>query len=226
MLSRRNAAIVTGGLFLIATLFGAISLAFSGSLSSPNYLVEIYHARTQVAFGILVVVIMTIAIVAIPVVLAPIFKVFDERSAIAYIVLRSLEGVAYLPLIVGRLLLIALSRDYVASESPALESYEVVGGLLHDLEVQASTVSTVFFGLGALVFYSLLWRSRLLPRWLSGWGFAGGLLACAAAVFGLFDIFSANLAVLALLWSPIAINELVLAAWLILKGFRPDEARS
>jgi hypothetical protein len=103
-------------------------------------------------------------------------------------------------------------------------SFELVGGLLQNLETQIGTVITIFFGLGALVFYRLLWTSRLLPRWLSGWGFVGAVLTCMAAILGVFDVFSGNLPIFAALWLPILINELVLAGWLILKGFSHTEA--
>jgi hypothetical protein len=224
MLSRKSTETTTGVLFIIATLFGAISLAFSGSLTSPDYLVEIYQSRTQVALGIFVVVIMTVAILAIPIILAPILKPFGEVSTVAYIVLRSLESVAYVLLIVGRLMLISLSEEFVVSEAPVQASFELLGGLLEDLETQIGTVITIFFGLGALVFYQLLWTSRLLPRWLSGWGFVGAVLTCVAAILGVFDVFSGNLLLFAALWVPILINELVLAGWLILKGFDQIEA--
>lgn len=224
MLSRRSTETTTGVLFIIATLFGAISLAFSGSLTSPDYLVEIYQSRTQVALGIFFVVIMTVAIFAIPIVLAPILRPFGEVFTVAYIVLRSLESVAYVLLIIGRLMLISLSQEFVVSESPVQASFELLGGLLQDLETQIGTVITIFFGLGALVFYQLLWTSRLLPRWLSGWGFVGAVLTCVAAILGVFDVLSENLLVFAALWVPILINELVLAGWLILKGFDYIEA--
>jgi hypothetical protein len=225
MLSRRSAETTTGVLFIIATLFGAISLALSGSLTSPDYLVEIYQSRTQVQLGIFIVVIMTVSIFAIPIVLAPILKPFGEVSCVAYVVLRSLESVAYVLLIVGRLMMISLSEEFVVSESPVQANFELVGGLLKDLETQIGTVITIFFGLGALVFNQLLWTSKLLPRWLSGWGFVGAVLTCIAAILGVFDVLSENLLLAAALWLPILINELVLAGWLLLKGFHHSKAQ-
>ena len=73
------------------------------------------------------------------------------------------------------------------------------------------------FGVGALLFYGLLARARIVPLWLSAWGVVGAVLVIAAGLTGLFGSFPYTLAV------PIAVQEMVLAGWLILKGFsRPE----
>jgi hypothetical protein len=224
MSSDRKIALTTGILFLVATFFGAISLAFSGSLNSPEYLVEIYPNKASVIFGALLVLIMGIAIAAIPVVLFPVLKKHGEISAIAYMVLRSLETGSYLVIIISRLLLVALSVEFSTSEVPDIAASRAMGGLLKNLESQIAPVMTVFFSLGALVFYRLLYVSKLLPRFLSAWGVIGGVLTLVASILGMFGLLAGNIALVAILWMPIALNEVVLAGWLIFKGFHPVKA--
>ena len=77
------------------------------------------------------------------------------------------------------------------------------------------------FGLGALMYYWVFYRSRLVPRWLSGWGLVGATLVTVSGLlvmFGLAVPLGTTQAVLAL---PIAVQEIVLAVWLIAKGFNP-----
>jgi hypothetical protein len=65
--------------------------------------------------------------------------------------------------------------------------------------------------------YSVLYRTRLVPRWLSAWGIAAELpmlIACLLAAFGRTPVTSYTALVL-----PIAVQEIALAAWLILRGF-------
>ena len=67
------------------------------------------------------------------------------------------------------------------------------------------------------MYYYVFYRSRLIPRWLSGWGIAGMLLmlgACLSALFTGNPVTSC-----AILIHPIAVQEILLAVWLIAKGF-------
>jgi hypothetical protein len=73
------------------------------------------------------------------------------------------------------------------------------------------------FVLGALMFYVLLYQSRLVPRWLSIWGLVGAALSIAAALGTMFGL--SSLGVLSL---PIFLQEMVMAVWLIAKGFNPS----
>ncbi|OLE24676.1 MAG: hypothetical protein AUG44_18415 [Actinobacteria bacterium 13_1_20CM_3_71_11] len=80
-----------------------------------------------------------------------------------------------------------------------------------------STLAGVFaFCVGALMYYALFYRSRLVPRWLSGWGIAGALLMLIACLLALFSDSPVTGYVVLIL--PILVQELVLAAWLLIKG--------
>jgi hypothetical protein len=85
-----------------------------------------------------------------------------------------------------------------------------------------SNVAAVFaFSVGALMYYSVFYRSRLVPRWLSGWGVAATFLMMTACLLALF---SNNTPVTGytLLILPIAVQEMVLAVWLLAEGFSPS----
>jgi hypothetical protein len=71
------------------------------------------------------------------------------------------------------------------------------------------------FALGALLFSGLLFRSRLVPRWLSAWGLVGAVLYIVPAVGNMFGLS------LEVLMGPLAVQEMVMAGWLIAKGFNP-----
>ena len=73
-------------------------------------------------------------------------------------------------------------------------------------------------------YYCAFFQSRLIPRWLSGWGIAAIVLMTTAAVLALFNNDAVTSYVpLAL---PIFLQEMVLAVWLIAKGYSPSAGRS
>jgi hypothetical protein len=87
-------------------------------------------------------------------------------------------------------------------------------------------VMSLAFSLGALMYYYVLYRSRLVPRWLSGWGLAGAGLCLVATVYAGFTQDFGFTTVNTVLNIPIGIQEMVLAVWLLVKGFKPATVRS
>ena len=82
------------------------------------------------------------------------------------------------------------------------------------------------FYLGATVYYAVFFRSRLIPRWLSGWGIAATTLGLTAALLVFFDVADMFSTLHVALNVPIFLNELVLAGWLLVRGFSPPAAGS
>ena len=72
----------------------------------------------------------------------------------------------------------------------------------------------IALGLGSLPFCYLLYKSRLIPRWLSGLGFIGYVALLTSALLEVFG-YSAGMT----LYLPGALFELIFPIWLIAKGF-------
>lgn len=165
--------------------------------------------------GVLLLLIDCAAVVAIPVMLVPIFKKHNEALALGYVGARIIESVI---LIVGTIILLSLltlSQEYVQAAAPDASYFQTLGTLL--LAVYEWTLLVgimIVFSLTALILNYLLYQSELIPRWLSVWGLIGATLLLAV---GLLEIFGFNLTeILSIL---IALQEMVFAVWLIVKGF-------
>lgn len=72
---------------------------------------------------------------------------------------------------------------------------------------------------GNFMFYILLLKSKLIPKWLSIWGLLGYLLSAIASVLILFQVVEVITTEYLVLNVPTAIQELILGIWLITKGF-------
>jgi hypothetical protein len=77
------------------------------------------------------------------------------------------------------------------------------------------------FSLGALMLYYVFWRSKLIPRWISGWGFVAIILHLATNLLIIFSVISSASTVTTVMNLPIGVQEMVMAVWLIVKGFNP-----
>jgi uncharacterized protein DUF4386 len=69
------------------------------------------------------------------------------------------------------------------------------------------------------MFYTVLYQSKLIPRWISGWGLAAALLWLAVGLLGLFHLIAPMSTIQVILSLPIALQEMVMAIWLIARGF-------
>jgi hypothetical protein len=117
---------------------------------------------------------------------------------------------------------LTLGQGYVAGASNA-SYYQPLGALLlalHDWSIWMGTL--IFFGLGSLTLNYLLYQPKLVPRFLSVWGLIGAALVLIYGLLGLFSL-TPNMisSVLTILALPIAVQEMVFAVWLIVKGFNP-----
>ena len=82
----------------------------------------------------------------------------------------------------------------------------------------------IVFPVTALILNAILYKSGLVPRFISGWGFIAASILFAGTVMDLFELFGgiSELTFEAILTLPIAVNEMVLAFWLIFKGFNQE----
>jgi hypothetical protein len=122
---------------------------------------------------------------------------------------------------VCKLSLVNLSLDYLNRGGLDTSYFETIGNSVQSVIYwvdHAGAMYLVVFVIGALMLNSALYRSRLIPRWLSVWGIIAAIAVLVASVLATFDI---ALLLAGLLVIPIGLQEQVMALWLIFKGFNP-----
>ncbi len=214
--SSRNIARIVGVLFIIGTVAGILSaVVLGGLLSGPDYLNLVASNANRVTVGAVLILVMAIALAMIPALMFPILKKHNEPLAIGYVIFRgALEILTTISVAICWLLLLVVARQYVDSGAAAASQFSSLGILLvkaHD-PILGSVLSIVF-NLGALMLYYVFYQARLIPHWITVWGIVAavlGLVAALAAVFGI------NLDFLYYIMLP---QEMVMAVWLIMKGF-------
>jgi len=225
--SHRKTAMIVGVLFIVATIAGMVGAIFLGPiLDDPDYLVNTSAHENEVALGALLTLIMGVAVVGIAVMIFPILKNVNEGLALAYVGFRTLECVILIIVAMSYLSLLTLSQEYVGAGALDATSFEAQGAILLAQQEWSNVPADIVFGLGCLMVYYLLYQSKLVPRLLSAWGFIGGTLMLVTAPLGAFGVISFLDTPSVLLNLPIAVLEMVLAVWLIVKGFNPSAITS
>ena len=217
----RKTAILVGAFFLTAMVTYLLGASIIESvLGAPDFLANVSANETQVVLGALLELINCLAVVGIAVTIYPIFSRHNEALAMGYVAFRVIEATLLVIAALSPLTLIALSQEYLTAGSAAAAYYQPLGAVLVAARTHlAGLLLTVFFSLGALMFYYFLYRSKLVPRWLSAWGLIAALLVLAWNLLETFG-FSINAGIVFGL--PIILNEITLGIWLIVKGFNPS----
>ena len=218
----RKSARIVGVLFIVASAAPISTIFFLGFLGGavsgepiPDFLVTVSANEMQVIIGMLIELIWALAVVGIPVVLFPIMKKHDEALALGFFSLRFIEGICTVIHSILLLSLLTLSQEFVNAGVPDASYYLTVGTLLLAARDWAFMIgSGLVWSLSALFLNYILYRSKLVPRWLSGWGLIGGLLSFSVYLLQFFGVKTTDY-----LFAPIAFQEMVFAVWLIVKGF-------
>jgi hypothetical protein len=160
----------------------------------------------------------------IAIALYPVLRRWSGTLALGAVVFRALEAAMYTVAAVSMLSLLEVAHGFTHAAGTDRGSLQAVGDSLLAVRREAILAGVFAFAVGGLMYYSVFYRSRLVPRWLSGWGIAAEfamLGACLSALFSGNAVTSYTPLIL-----PIAVQEIVLAVWLIGRGFRPATAGS
>jgi hypothetical protein len=225
MNTNRKTAVITGVIFIIATLAGPIlATPLTPVLTGTDYLTQFSAHTNQVAGGVLLWIISAFTSAGIAIAMYPVLKERNAGLALGSVVFRTLEAAFYMIEIVILLSLLTFSQQFRTAGTADRTSLQAIGDLLVSVREHAALVAVFAFCLGAFMYYYLFFQSRLIPRWLSGWGIVAIIMMTAACVLSLFS--GNRITSYIPLAAPIALQEMVLAVWLIVKGFNPSAIAS
>ncbi|MGI9529378.1 MAG: DUF4386 domain-containing protein [Acidimicrobiia bacterium] len=218
----KRTATVSGILFIIATAAGVLSVALLGSILDPEGLLDSVAAdEGMVLAAALASLILAGAVIAIPVVMYPVLREDSEGVARGYLAARLAEGMIIIAGAISLLMLVTVSQESVESGGEAV--FGATGTALVAAHDWTDVIGTqLVFGITALILNASMFRTLLVPRFISVWGLIGAALAiCSSLAIVLLDLDPfATTSILFFL--PIAIQEMVMAVWFIVKGFNPE----
>jgi hypothetical protein len=219
----RKTAVIVGVLFIIATAFLFIGRSvYEPILNSPDSLTNAYPNRVTATVGMLLEFACVLAIPLIPVFLYPVLRGHSQSLALGYIVFRAIEAILFVVTEINLLLLIHVSQGYLSQGGMESTYFQNLGSAIVSWNGWAFSFYLFFFTSGALLLNAALYQSRLVPRFIAVWGFLAAALLLTGTVLQMLEVQVVPQSVFELVFAvPIAVNEMVLAGWLIVKGFNP-----
>jgi hypothetical protein len=223
MKSDRRLGQYLGTAFLVVFAGSALSGALSASVlsgSTAETLENIADNSAQLRWSTMID--LCITSTGIVVLAALLYTVLRKQNPILALVALGwwlAEAITLAVSTVGAFILIPVSEAYVQAGASASSSQLALGDTLIEFDRVTWEIHMLFYGLGALVWYSLMYQSRCVPRWLSMWG----VLAVGVGLFSSV-LFLASDIDWFFMGFPTGLFEVVIGVWLIFKGISRTES--
>ena len=194
-----------------------ISVVGSGGIS--DILVNISKNLTRMRISNLVAMLNSAAIIFLGVMFYTVFKEQYPIISLAALGFFLAEGITLAMSKIGAYALIPLSQEFVEAGAPEASNFQSMGRLLYNgVDRMGYDIHMLFFCLGGVLWYYLLYVSGSVPTALGIWGLAAGLLITIPFLLVLFNSNFRNSPVM-ILALPYLPYEVFLGVWLIVKGF-------
>jgi hypothetical protein len=195
---------------IISSLFLLPALIVPGNISET--MTRIANNAWLMSTYILVDMLTAMGIIFLGVMLFVTLRKQHETMALVALGLYILEATLLASSRLAAFWLLRMSEEYVAAGQPAY--LQTMGDLaLESMDFVGLTLHVLVFSLGAILFYLLLYQSRVIPRLLSLWG----LVTLIPILFGtVVAMFGYEISAVA--YFPYVPFEFVVGLWILVKG--------
>ena len=199
----------------------AAAILSSSILGATDYLTQVATNPTTILWSALLVLCMGFSCAGIGFSLYPILKNHGEGLALSVAGFRLMEGTLQIVSALGLVALLAVGQEFVTSGSPPVSFFQPAGAAIKTVSDWMSNGFYLFpWCIAAFLYSFVFWKTKLVPRWLTGWGILGLVLMLMSSFLVMFNVFPTLSSMLAVLNLPIALQEMVLAIWLIVRGYK------
>jgi hypothetical protein len=219
--SNRKNEMIVGVLFILAAVTAIIGLAlYKPVLNNPDYILMVSANETQVILGAFCELVLAFSVIGISITMYPVLNKENESTAIGYVCFRLLEATIIIIGIISMLSIVTLSQEFAKTKVPDASAFITAGKLLVIVHNWTFLLGpNLALGPSTLMMSLFLYKSKLVPSYISILGLIGGPLIFSCAVLVMFGAFLQISVWGALLAVPVFAYEMTLAVWLIAKGF-------
>lgn len=210
-----------GALFLITMILGMID-AYAVAPLLHLQLSEYRLHESQFYIGAFAILFMSLGVVGIAILFYPVVERHNRIIAITYVCARVMECLLLIIGVLVYFILLKLSQEMMLQEAQNGAYLQSLANLAIEARYSGYQVAMLILGIASMLLCYLLYRTRLIPRWIAATGFTGYALVFISApldLMGLIDTTGAG----GMLYILGGLFELLLfPAWLIIRGFSPQ----
>jgi hypothetical protein len=210
-------AVIIGALFIFTTLTGMID----AYLVAPEFkqpIMNILQIDNKILTGAFSVLVMSIGIVFIAIAFFPVIKKHNESIALTYVIFRAIESMLLITGAICYMYIIVLGKNYTSAT--VFPDYVIAIALALKIKYYGFQFAMIILGIGSLFLCYSLYRSRLVPGFLSIWGGIGYLCLLLSAVLDICGVIDTTNGSGSILYVPGGLWELIVfPIWLFIKGF-------
>ena len=218
---------IAGILWLLAIVAGIIGVGFLGNYQDIETNIALFSQNeTSILIAVLLILVMCFSTANIAIFLYPVLKKYNESMALSSVGFRLLETVCFIIGALGFFLLFVVSNEYVNAGSPSDTSYQLLIHTFLNLHEISSSIAGFALNAGAFMYCYIFFRTKLVPRGVGALGIIAvslGMLDSFLSFFGFYAGFASISVVLSL---PTLLFEIIIALWLIVKGFNQEALSS
>jgi uncharacterized protein DUF4386 len=201
-------------LFYIATAFP--NMILSNRLTS---LANIAQHPSMMRVTILLSLITILDALFLGVALYALTRDYDRDLALLALACRAAEGMTGIAATIGGMALLFVAQRATAADAGSMNA---IGAVLLKLPAWSYSVGATLFAAGSTLYAYLFVRSRIIPTPLAWLGLAGSLILAVGLPLEILHLIGSPLN--QLMWIPIALFELTLGPWLLIKGVKPMQS--
>ncbi len=188
---RKNARFA--GILLLMGWSGAFIFPFISVLDGVDFPMNIAGSGNTLVWGALIQMFMAFSCSGIAVFLYPRLKKENPALALWSVLLRAVEAAFVLAAATMLLMLVQLGPHIAQAGPEALAALKSLGALLRSAyHLLGDAPGSLAFCLGAFIYNYLFFRARLIPRWISAWGFIGASVSIVSGILVILGISSST----------------------------------
>jgi hypothetical protein len=217
MRSQKSIGRVMGLLLIVQAIIGStVNFGLLGStiMGPPGVLTNAAQYPMRMSIAALLLIVAGFVSIAISTTVFPVFRRYTLRGAFAYLVLTG-AGLALVAVEASAIMsMLTISQEYTAAGGVDTRYYEIVGTAVRYARYWAHYPNLLVGSGTLLLVYSILFRFKLVPRLFTGAGMAAIVLQLIGLSMPFFG-YRVNFYLL----TPMGICHIILAVWLVARGF-------